>query len=311
MDRKGVTVSQAIEGYFIAAQARRLSPHTLKDYDNTFRRFESFIGSDPPLANIGTADIRVFLNSLDGLSAKTLLNYHTGLSALWTWAVKERLVGVHVVREVDPPRPEEREIIPYTRADLQGMLAACDQSQPYVRPGKRRCHNQRPTALRDRAIILLLVDTGLRASELCDLRLADLDLKNHRLRVMGKGRKERALPVSARTAQAIWRYLTTREDAQRPAAFLFTSKTGMPINRINLGHMLKRTGERAAVPNVTVHRFRHTFAITFLRNGGHIFALQRMLGHTTLDMVNRYLAIADADIERAHQDASPVTNWLL
>lgn len=311
MDTKQLTLSQAIEGYFIAAHARRLSPHTLSDYDNTFRRLEQFLGRDPPLGDLTAADVRAFLNSQNGLSAKTLLNYHTGLSALWTWAVKERLVERHILRDVDPPKPEQRAIVPYTQADLQAMLDACDRSQAYVRPGKRKCDHERPTALRDRAILILLVDTGMRASELCRLRIADLDLKNHRVRVMGKGRKERSLPISPRTSQVLWRYLATRDDAQRQAAFLFTTRTGQAISRFNLRHTLRRIGDRAGVPGATVHRFRHTFAIQFLRNGGQIFALQRMLGHATLDMVQRYLAIAQADVERAHQDASPVANWRL
>jgi len=103
---------QALEGYFITAHARRLSPHTLRDYDNTFRRFETFLGRDPPLADITVADIRAFLNSLNGLSDKTALNYHNGLAALWAWALKENLVQQHIVRDVEPPKAEKREILP-------------------------------------------------------------------------------------------------------------------------------------------------------------------------------------------------------
>ena len=310
MDKTRIPLSAALEGYFIAAHARRLSPATLADYDNTFRKLEQFLGRDPPLADITAGDVTAFLSSLDHLSAKTLLNYHTGLAALWTWATKEGIADQHIVRQVQRPKPEQREIMPYTRSDLQAMLTACHRSTAYVRPGKRRSNHSRPTADRDRAIILLLVDTGMRASELCELRIRDLDIPNHRVRVMGKGRKERMLPISARTTQAIWRYLATR-DTKRDHSFLFATRTEGPLERNNLRNTLKRIGRRAGVGGVTVHRFRHTFAIAFLRNNGHIMALQRMLGHSTLDMVTRYLAIAQADIENAHQEASPVANWLL
>jgi integrase/recombinase XerD len=208
MAKVELSLSQAIEGYFLAAHARRLSPHTLADYDNTLRKFEAFLAEDPPVASITADDVRSFLNSLDGLAKKTVRNYYVGLSALWTWALKEELVARHVVRDVDAPEPEKPAIVPYTQSDVKGMLAACDRTRAYTRPGKRVCDNERPTALRDRAIIMLLVDTGIRASELCSLRLAETDLKNLRVTVMGKGRKGRTLPISSRTAQVVWRYLT-------------------------------------------------------------------------------------------------------
>ena len=309
METKRITLSQAIEGYFVAAHARRLSRHTLRDYDTTFRRFEEFLGRDPPLAEIDAGDIRAFLGSLDHLTAKTLLNYHTGLAALWTWATKEGIAGQHIVRRVERPKPEKREIAPYSLSDIKAMLEACDRSRDYIRPGKRRCNHSRPTALRDRAIILLLVDTGMRASELCDLRLQHLDLKNRTLLLMGKGDKERSVRISPRTAQAIWRYLATRDDTGIPKAYLFPTRDGFRLSRHSLRRMLKRTGDRAGVRRVNVHRFRHTFAIQLLRSGGNIFALKRMLGHSSLEMVDVYLDIAQADVEAAHDEASPVTNW--
>ena len=87
MDKHQIRLSQSIEGYFIDAHARRLAPGTLTDYNNTLTKFEVFLGDDPPLANITAAQIRGFLGSLNGLSAKSVLNHHVGLSSLWTWAV--------------------------------------------------------------------------------------------------------------------------------------------------------------------------------------------------------------------------------
>ena len=78
-----------------------------------------------------------------------------------------------------------------------------------------------------------------------------------------------------------------------------------------LHKMISRLGERAGVAEAHPHRFRHTFAINFLGNGGNVFALQRILGHESLEMVTRYLSLAQTDLEKARQDASPVANWLL
>ena len=97
MDKQSIPLSRAIEGYFIAAHARRLSPATLAEYDTVFRKLEAHLGHDPPLASITPAHIRDFLANLDGLAAKTVRNHHTALSALWTWARNENLVDQHIV----------------------------------------------------------------------------------------------------------------------------------------------------------------------------------------------------------------------
>jgi len=243
--------------------------------------------------------VRSFLSSLDGLAAETILNYHVGLSAIWSWALAEGLVKANVVRTVRPPRPEIRQVAPYTERDVKALLASCERSSSYSRTGKRRCDNSWPSASRDRSIILLLIDTGLRASEL-ELRCSHLDLKNYRLRVLGKGRKERILYMSATTGKAPWRYHATRDDLNE-ASFVFAARDGSPLDRNNLRQCLQGLGRRAGV---TVHRFRHTFAIMFLRNGGTVFALQRLLGHSSLDMVERYVAIAQTDIERSQRGQS-------
>ena len=118
-----ISLSKVIDGYFLAANARRLSEATLRDYANTFRKFESHLGKDPPMGDITAEHIRGFLAAQD-VSKKSLLNYHIGLSALWTWAVKEDLVSEHVVRKVRRPRPEKKAIQPYRESEIKAMLGA-------------------------------------------------------------------------------------------------------------------------------------------------------------------------------------------
>jgi integrase/recombinase XerD len=327
-----IALSQAIEGYLLDAHARHLSPKTIADYTNTFNRFRAHIG-DPPLASITPDDIRHFLADLGSrtvspvgvaprparkLSKKTIRNVHIGLSALWTWAIKEGFVTHHVVRAVRPPKPEKPAIEPFSKADVEAMLKACERSQSYARPGKRECDHARPTADRDRAMILLLLDTGVRASELCadpkrkapGLFIQDVDQRNLTIKVMGKGDKERIVPISHRTSKAIWRYLLSRPDAPTTDP-LFTNQRGGPLTSSGLLQLIRRLGQRAGISNAHPHRFRHTFAINFLRNGGNSLELQRLLGHSTLEMVKRYVALAQVDLENAHRRASPVTNWRL
>ncbi|MGD8753263.1 MAG: tyrosine-type recombinase/integrase, partial [Anaerolineales bacterium] len=233
-----------------------------------------------------------------------------GLAALWTWAHKQDLVSKHIVQQVDRPKPQRRAIEPYTEKDIRSMLQALGRSRLYTRPRKRSSQHSTQYADRHRAIILLLLDTGIRSSEICQLRIHQVDLRNRTIKVLGKGNKERQIPISSRTSQSLWKYLATRKDDDM-GGHLFITSTGRGLDSGQLIRILRRIGARAGVDHVTTHRFRHTFAINFLRNGGDVYSLQMLLGHTSLEMVRRYLAIAQADVQRAHQQASPVDNWRL
>lgn len=304
---KTLTLSQALEGYILFAEPR-LSPHTLQDYFNTFRKFQSFLKVDLFLNEITVNHIAGFISQYQQLKKKTLVNYHTGLCALWTWAFQQSLVDEKVPQRYSPPKPDEIAIVPYTEADVKAMLASCQRSKAYTIPGKRQADNELPEGLRLKTSLLLLLDTGIRASEYCGLKFKDVDLHNRHIIVLGKGRKVRQIPISSRTAQALWTYFATRPDMMinSPA---FATVDGSPVHRDILLKSVYRLGARAGVQDPTLHRFRHTFAINYLRNGGDIYTLQRILGHSTLDMVKRYLSIAQVDIQAAHRKASPVTNW--
>ncbi len=304
-----LTISQVVEGYNIFAQTR-LSPNTIRDYSNTINRFMDYLGVDMVFEEIKVDLIEGFLYSYRNLSKKTIKNYHTGLSALWTWAYDRKFVSEKVPQQYKTPRPDQIEIAPYSEADVKAMFAYCTTSKPYQRLGQRQTTHSLPTGLRWKATLIVLLDTGIRASELCGLQNKDVDLSNKHIKVFGKGRKERFIPISPRTSQVLWSYLVTQRDASVRSPIFLTDE-GFPMTRTNLLTGIKRLGDRSGVNGANVHRFRHTFAINFLRNGGDIYTLQRILGHSTLDMVKRYLSIAQVDIQAAHRLASPVMNWRL
>ncbi len=279
--RKGIMLSKAIEGFTLACRARRLSQNTLADYGRTLKKFLTHVG-DTPIEEITTTQVSAFLAS-QPWSEKTILNYHIGLASLWTWAMKEGYVEKHILRLVEKPRPKKVVIKPFTETEIRAMLSG-------IRRNKDRDH----------AIILILLDTGVRASELCNLERDDIDLANRRLKVLGKGNKERLLPISSRTASMLFKYLSGLPDGARP----------FPFTRTSLAHLIHIIGKRAGIKAHT-HRFRHTFAVTFLRNGGDPYTLQEILGHSTMEMVKAYLALAQIDIDAAHRIASPVENWRL
>ncbi len=320
-----LSLSKAIEGFKLQKRAQQLSEHTLTDYDNALTKLTRFLGN-PEFRAITIEDIQRFLTYLSTepqtpggvvkrkakpLSKKSVLNVHTALSALWTWAVDEGIADTHLIRAIKRPKPEGRAINPLTRDDTAALLDACEHQRSYVRRSTV-VTNTRCTAIRDVAIVHLMLDTGIRVSELCDATLSDLDMKNHRLKVFGKGSKERMLPIGRRTTAAIWKYLATRPEAQsHDPLFCQNQDDTLPLTRRGLLTLLTNIGNRAGIEGVHPHRLRHTFAINFLRNGGSIYALQAILGHSSLDMVKRYLAIVQSDIENAHKQASPMDNWKL
>lgn len=325
MIKRKLSLSQAIDGFLLDAEARSLSPRTVADYQNSFRKFRAFMG-DPPLASISADDVRRFLADLSTprapagvatrpartIGKKQKLNIHTGLSALWTWALRGHYVEEHVVRDVQRPKPEKPAISPFSQADVKAMLLACDRrSVVYSRPGKRACDNERRMATRDRAIVLLLLDTGMRASELCALELRHVDVRNKAVTVWGKGSKERVLPLGARSAAALWKHIAESRKDARLNEPLFVSQTDEPLTRNGLLRIIYRLAEAASVQDAHPHRFRHTFAIECLRNGMNERTLQEMLGHESLDMLRTYTRIAQTDVVNGHQVASPVENWRL
>ena len=291
-----ITLSSAVESYFIAKRAQRLSEHTLRDYGNTFKKFARFVGDDCEINALDSSIIARFLAESKDVSKKTILNYHTGLSSLWNYLVEMGIVETNIVRLVKPPRPDVRQILPYTRQDIIAILNATKDRQ---------------FEIRDRAIIYLLLDTGMRSAELCGLKVKNISLDNCRILVRGKGDKERRLPICDTTHDALQSYFRFRGliKTRDYHADLFMTSVGKVLNRAGLRKLMERIGIRSDVPNCHPHRFRHTFAIQFLRNGGNIYTLQALLGHTTLDMVKRYLAIAQMDLERDHEKASPVRRW--
>jgi integrase/recombinase XerC/integrase/recombinase XerD len=157
-------------------------------------------------------------------------------------------------------------------------------------------------------MVLLLLDTGIRASELCTLTLDNTFIEENYIKVTGKGNKERIVPFGATTKKALIRYATTwrPEPVHSDVNELILSVEGRPLSYSGLSHALKRLGQRAGVPRLHAHLFRHTFAVRYLMNGGDVMTLRLMLGHTTLDVTQMYMHLAEAHVKVQHSRFSPV-----
>jgi len=306
-------LSEAVEQFIEAKRAERKSNNTLIDYGRTLRRLQEYLERnnicDPQIETVSVRNLRGFLNSLSGISDKTLLNYHIGLSSFFTWLCDEEIIDKDPTDRIKRPRPEVREIEPFTEDDVRDLLFMLTEKRytykHVSRNGKYKLR-VRPNLWRNRALVFVLLDTGMRDSELCGVQFKDWN--GRKISVFGKGRKERGLPVSQPTIDAIEEYLSKERGSYMDEDYLFVNRDKTQLKPDHLTHIIEQIGKRAGI-HAHPHRFRHTFAINFLRNGGDIYALQAMLGHASLTMVKRYLAIAQADVDKVHQKASPVKNW--
>lgn len=166
----------------------------------------------------------------------------------------------------------------------------------------RVCKNQR-----DKTLFLFLADSGLRASELCGLNMADTHLLTGAVMVEhGKGDKRRVTYIGQRVRQELRRYLKTRRDL-KPDAPLFATDEGSRFSYNGLRSLMVRRGADAGVL-VSLHDFRRFFAITMLRNGTDVITLSRLMGHSGLEVLKRYLNQMHDDLGVAHKKASLVDN---
>jgi integrase/recombinase XerD len=225
---------------------------------------------------------------------RTVQTYHGHLRTFFRWMVAEGMIVKSPMESITPPVARPDQVQPFTDAQIQALMVAASKST----------HPRR-----DEAIVTFLLDTGVRAGELCGLRHKDIDLTGKRATVLGKGNKHRTVYFGRAAAKAIWNY--TKGIERDPESPVFQSDRGLrkseALTTSGLRQLIERLGLVAKIEatRCSPHTFRHYFAVSFLRNGGNVFSLQQMLGHTALAMTNRYVAYAQSDIERQHRAFSP------
>jgi site-specific recombinase XerD len=226
---------------------------------------------------------------------RTVKDYHSHLRTFFRWLVDEGGVDACPMDGIAPPIARADQIQPFTETQVAALMQAARKSR----------HPRR-----DEALVLFLLDTGVRASELAGLRMENVDLTGKRAVVLGKGNKHRTVYFGRATTKALWQYLNAEpREVTEP---LFHSdrgpQAGEPLSRWGVRQIIERMGVVAKVEatRCSPHTFRHTFAVSFLRNGGNVFTLQQLMGHTSTAMTQRYVALAQADIEQQHRQFSPV-----
>jgi len=153
-------------------------------------------------------------------------------------------------------------------------------------------------------LTLLLLDTGCRITEALSLRISDIDMDNLLITLDGKGRKQRIVPFSFALRRALHRHIV--KFSRKPESLLFATTQETRVSRISALRGIQLLCEQLGFdpPARTLHAFRHTFAVNYLRRGGSVFHLQKVLGHSTLEMTRRYANLVTADLQAVHEQVS-------
>jgi integrase/recombinase XerD len=281
------------------------SPRTIRWYGDQLEEFVRFCERDgrrASLADLRPAVARRWLLAAQAaratpLAPASLAGRVRTMRAFGSWVAREFELPASPLAGLPLPRVPQLMVSSLREADLLALLRATETSaQPE----------------RDRAIVLLLLDTGLRLAEAAGLRVGDIDLVEGRATVMGKGARQRIVPIGRRTRQALRRVLA-RRGLVEPGDPLFVAGAGGALTAHGIQQVFRRLAgrERLSV-RCSPHVLRHTFARSFLRNGGDVFSLQRILGHSprSLQVTRRYLDLDDDDLRAVHRSVSPVDRLL-
>jgi site-specific recombinase XerD len=225
----------------------------------------------------------------------TIHGYARALKAWLNWCVREGWVDERVIRRLEMPKQEKHIIEVFTRQQIEQLFRACKRRYDY---------HYSWLAERDKTIIVLLLDTGIRASELCGLTIDDvrLGVEDAYIVVNGKGRKQRECPLGRGARQQMHTYLYRWRPSSKDNHF-FLTRAARQLGTEGLSAMLFELKRKTDITGVrcSPHDFRHTFAFNFMAQGGDVLKLSRLLGHTDLGVTAEYLqAFSSRDARRGY-----------
>ena len=289
-----LTLDQAEQLFLTSLRAEGRSPDTLRFYTDSLESFRRFLARPTvTVADIFPQDCREYMANLHARGSRpaTVDDRRRALARFFTWLLEEEEIPTSPMARIKPVRVPVMVIPSYTHEDIDKLLNNCST----------RSHED----VRDKALILMLYDTGLRLREIAGLEIDDIDWNTGRIKVFGKGAKERFVGMGSRLQRALLRWIRVRPgDGQGP---LWSTRWGSPFKPEAIRSMVKRRLRDVGVSGPrAVHRFRNSFAVSFLEDGGHPDDLRELLGHSTDQMVRRYTRDgAQNRAVKAHKSHSP------
>jgi len=257
---------------FIRAKTvENLSRRTIKYYEETLRKLLEYMGK--PVRMIDASDIRRALSwGIErGCSPVTVNNERRCLSTFFQWLENEDVIRKSPVKRVKSLKEEKVDKKPFSDEEIERIRDSCN-------------------SIRAKAIVELLLSSGMRVSEMCGLDRDDIDLNSRECEVLGKGSKRRTCYFSAAAKLYIARYLGERVD-DNPALFVSANGRASRCKPGGIETMMRKIGKSAGVSNVHPHRFRRTFATNNLRRGMRLEEIQQLLGHENMDTTLIYAKV--------------------
>ncbi len=295
-------VKNACEVFLSRCIALNLASGTLAWYENILRELGRSLAAQgvERMEQVGAEHLRAYLTMLRRTdhASETVFRTYGAIRCAFRFWKREGKLRSNPMELVERPRREHTLIRPLSPQQAARLL-----EMPSTRTAQ---------GLRDRAMMALMLDSGLRVSEVLSLEVTRIDWVNCALSVMGKGRKERTVPFSARTGQIFLEYARERVKGPVKDPQFFLGRTGRRLERTKVRKLVVRYGKAAEIEGVRVspHTLRHTFAVMYIRNGGDSFSLQEILGHSTLEMTRRYVHLARRDVAEQHKKFSPMDSLL-
>ncbi len=313
-ERYGLSLGEATRGFLISMQAPgRYSQKYLDDLAFTLSLLNDYaLGRDwPPTVDVTTSHVEEFLLALrkrdalfprlkKKLAASTIETHYRRLKRFFGWLVERDYIDRNPVDLIPHPKIPERVTPAFSEREALAMFELTN-------PRHARTDDERFRAVRDTAVLMILFDTPARRGELTGLRLGDVDLDEGFIRVVGKGDKERAMPISAVTREGLWAYFQVRAEREPKTDALWTNVVGEAMHPDWVYRFLRRLGKRANIDRVFTHRFRHNFANKWLRSQGGERTLEVLGGWSRIPAT--YTRSVDAFVAREiHRRISPMAS---
>jgi len=297
------TLSEALTAYRICAQAEGKSPRTVRWIISSVTYFSDFLGPErQAIDDLTGNDLRQFIIALQSrpkflkhpfnkpkpqkITAQSIETYARAVRAFFSYLHREEIISSNPMQKVKMPRVPKKVVPTFSQKEVEKLLSQPDKKTD--------------TGFRDYAILLTLVDTAARLSEIALLEEDDIDLENGYLRVMGKGGKERYIPFGHRVAKALLKYRLKHRPVPIGTERFWLTANGNPLEPGRIGKLVSQYGRKADFKRCYPHKLRHTSSVLYLRNGGDPFSLQKKLGHSSLQMTRHYANLADSDIKAQH-----------